>query len=241
MSLPKIDLPIYEVPLPSSGKTVRIRPFVVKEEKLLLIAAESKDENEIITVTKQVINNCLIDGDVDVEKLPFFDVDFLFIALRAKSIGEAVEMRFVCNNVIEEDVVCDHSFNANIDISTATFTKDETISANIALNDRIAVKMKYPSYGVLRAISDEDGTMERKIKIMMNSIDFITEGEEVHSSKDYSKDEMRSFIENLTEEQFQKLEKFVANFPSFAVNLDAECGKCKYVHRIEYTDFASFF
>lgn len=240
MSLPKLDLPIYEVTLPSSGKIVRVRPFVVKEEKLLLIAAESKDEDEIITVTKQVINNCLIDNDVDVDKLPFFDIDFLFIALRAKSIGEAVEMRFVCNNVVEEKV-CNHSFNASIDVSTASFIKDETISANIALTDNIAVKMRYPSYGVMRAISDEDGTMERKIKVIMNSIEYITEGEEVHSAKDYSKEEMRGFVENLTEEQFQKLEKFVLNFPSFAVIVDAPCSKCNYVHHIEYTDFASFF
>ena len=98
MTLPKIDVPTYDVTLPSSGKEIRIRPFLVKEEKLLLMAVESKDSENIIKTTKQVINNCIVSGDIDLDKIPFFDVDYLFIALRAKSIGEKIEVNYRCNN-----------------------------------------------------------------------------------------------------------------------------------------------
>lgn len=238
--LPTLSLPTYELKLPSNGKEITVRPFIVKEEKLLLMAAESDDDMEIVNTTKQVIRNCVLSEDVNIDNLPFFDIDYLFIALRAKSIGETIEMKFICNNVVE-DKQCKHQFFADIDISKATIHRDDSIEPNVYLNDTLYVKMKYPTYAVARMIKEEDGTLERKIKIMMNSIDMIVEGDNIHSSKDYSKDELREFIENLTEEQFQKMDRFISNFPTFSVDLDAECSKCKFQHHIEYRDFASFF
>ena len=107
--LPTLSLPVYELTIPSSGKTARFRPFIVKEEKILLMAAESSDDSEIVTATKEVLKNCCVDGDVDIDNLPFFDIDYLFIALRAKSLGESIEMKFVCNNTVE-DKVCKNVF-----------------------------------------------------------------------------------------------------------------------------------
>jgi len=240
MALPKVDLPTYELKIPSSGKEITVRPFLVKEEKLLLIAAESDDENEIINTTKQVINNCILTEGINVETLPFFDIDYLFIALRAKSIGESVDMKFTCNNVVEDNR-CGHIFNAEIDISKAEVKQDVEISKDIKLSNKTSIRMKYPSYTTIKMISEKDNNMERKIKVMMNCIEYILDGEAVHSSKDYTKEELREFIEGLTENQFNKLETFVENFPYFVVNLDATCGKCKFEHHIEYKDFASFF
>ena len=238
--LPTINLPTYELKIPSSGKEILVRPFIVKEEKLLLMAAESDDDMEIVNTTKQVIKNCVLSEDVNIDTLPFFDIDYLFIALRAKSIGETIEMKFICNNVVEEQA-CKHQFFADLDISKATIHQEQDVDSTIYLTEKLYVKMKYPTYAVVRMITDKDGTLERKIKIMMNSIEQIVDGDTIHSSKDYSKEELREFIENLTEEQFQKLDKFITNFPTFSVDLDAECGKCKFVHHIEYRDFASFF
>jgi hypothetical protein len=238
--LPKVDLPIYELTIPSSGRTVNVRPFLVKEEKLLFMAAESNDDEEIIRVTKQILRNCVLDEDVNIDTLPFFDIDFLFIGLRAKSIGETIEMKFVCNNEVE-DKPCKHTFFADIDISKAVIKKNENISSNIDLSETIKVRMKYPTYAVVRSMKEEDGTIERKIKLIMNSIDYIVDGEAVHSSKDYSKEELRDFIENLSEEQFRKLDGFLKDFPTMSVDFDVTCKKCGFDHHIEYKDFTSFF
>ena len=239
--LPKIDVPIYELKIPSSGKEIKVRPFLVKEEKLLLMAAESSDINEIIRTTKQIINNCLVEGDVDIEKLPFFDVDYLFIALRAKSISETIEVGFTCNHVLPETgQKCGHNFDAEIDISNASIVKPD-IPMIYELGGRVSVKMKYPSYSLMKVIDERGNPLERKINIIINCIDQIVKGDKVYSSKDYSKDDLREFVENLTEENYKKLEGFTMNFPYFAVLFDKTCGKCGHDHHIEYTDFESFF
>ena len=238
--LPKVELPTYELTIPSTERVVNVRPFLVKEEKLLFMAAESKDDDEIIKTTKQILRNCILDEDVNIDTLPFFDVDFLFIGLRAKSIGETIEMKFVCNNEVEEKP-CKHTFFADIDVSKAVVKNRAETIPTIWLSDKVKVKMRYPTYAAVRSLKEEDGTMERKIKLIMNSIDYILEDEEVHSAKDYSKDELRDFVENLSEEQFKKLEKFVFEFPTMSVDFDATCKKCGFDHRIEYKDFTSFF
>lgn len=241
MPLPRVDVPTYELKIPSNGKEITVRPFLVKEEKLLLIAAESDDEKEIVNTTKQVIKNCILTDGVDVDTLPFFDIDYLFIALRAKSIGETVEMRFTCNNVVEDGNKCGHMFYADIDIAKAEIDQIPGIEKDIRLSEKMSLRMKYPSYQVLKLIGENENTIERKIKVMMSSIDYVVDGESVHSSKDYTKEELKEFIEGLTEQQFKKLELFVDNFPSFVVKLDMKCGKCEFNHHIEYKDFTSFF
>ena len=237
--LPKIDVPIYELNLPSSGKTIRVRPFIVKEEKLLLQALESKDETQIVETTKQIVNNCILSEDVDVEKLPFFDVDYLFIALRAKSVGEAIDVSFRCNNRVE-DTKCNFVFQAAIDISNIS-VDNLGQEKKIQLTDKVLVKMKYPSYDVMKRLSDKDDTLSKKIKVIAASIDMIVEGDKVYSPKDYSKEEFEEYIGGFTEEQFKKVSAFVDNFPSFKVIADNKCPKCGFNHHIEYTDFTSFF
>lgn len=240
MDLPKIDLPVYELKLPSSNKPVRIRPFIVKEEKLLLMAVESNDQNSIIQTTKQIVNNCLIDNDVNIEKLPFFDVDYLFIALRAKSIGEKITVDFICN-MIHEDAKCGMRFPVDIDITNCEVKKRDDISNIIRLTDKISFKMKYPSYEVMKRFNDSDDAITKKVKIMAASIDQIVDGDKIMSSKDFTRDQLEEYIESFTEEQYKKLEIFVDNFPSFVIKAGNTCPRCNHKHNVEYTDFASFF
>jgi hypothetical protein len=240
MSLPKIDLPIYELKLPSNGKVVKIRPFLVKEEKLLLMAVESQDEKEIINVTQQVINNCLIESDVKIETLPFFDVDYLFIALRAKSVGEHIEVKFTCNN-IHEDKKCGYIFPAHIDISNCELVKDENIKSTINIGKGYMIMMKYPNYTTMKTILDDDAVLDKKIRIIAASIDSIINGDEVFTTKDKTKEELIEFVEGLTQQQFRLLEEFVNNFPSFIIRAKAKCSKCGFDHSLEYKEFASFF
>lgn len=241
MALPKIQTPTYELKLPSNGKEILVRPFLVKEEKLLLMAAESKDEEEIIRTTKQVINNCLISGEVDIEKLPFFDIDYLFIALRAKSIGENLDLKFNCQAMQPDGTVCGNAFDAKIDISNVELLKKDDVEKDINLSPSLRIKMKYPTYALMKSISMDDIPIERKIVVISNCIDQIIEKDKVYTQKDFTKKEVKSFVEGMTQEQFKKLEYFVDNFPTFVINSKAKCGKCGFEHGIQYDDFTSFF
>ena len=240
MTLPKIDVPTYDVTLPSSGKEIRIRPFLVKEEKLLLMAVESKDSENIIKTTKQVINNCIVSGDIDLDKIPFFDVDYLFIALRAKSIGEKIEVNYRCNNNVGGQP-CNGVFNVDVDISKCAIDKKENISDIIKLTSTLSIKMKYPSYSIMKTITSGDSVMEKKIRIIMSCVERIVNGEKVYTSKDFSKEELKAFIEGLTQEQYKKLEEFIENFPEFYIQANGVCNKCGFDHQVRYTDFTRFF
>lgn len=240
MSLPKIDVPTYDLTLPSTGETLKVRPFNVKEEKLLLIALESKDQNEIQNTVKQVVNNCIVAGKFDVNKAAFFEIDFIFIFLRAKSIGEKVAVKLTCNNVLETGDVCGNIFPAELDISNCELVDDNHVDNDIQLGDGKGVRMKYPGYSAMKRI-DGGLDIDRAINIIVNSIDYIYDKDGVYSSKDHTKEELQEFIEGLTESNFRRLEEFTNNFPSFAVRINATCNKCGFEHSVRYTDFADFF
>lgn len=240
--LPKIDVPVYTVTIPSSKKTIKVRPFNVKEEKLLLMAAESKSGEEIVNTVKQVINNCIISGSFDVDKAPFFDVDFLFIFLRAKSIGESVDINLTCRNILvnEDGRSCDHTFETKMDIANNEIIYNEDITDDIKLDKTSGVKMKYPNYSLIKQLDDTPDN-EKKTKIIMNSIEHIYDKKGVYSAKDYSSKELKDFIEGLTEENYKKLENYIDNFPSFLVKIEADCPKCGFHHVVRYADFLDFF
>lgn len=239
--IPEVSLPIYDIKIPSTGQIIKIRPFLVKEEKILLMALESKDENEIINTTRQVVQSCILSEGINIDKLPFFDVDYLFIALRAKSVGESIDIKFTCSNLIEPDKLCNNIFSAKIDIANVGITKNEDISTDIKLSATTIVKMKYPNYAVMKTILDDENNLTKKIRIIAGSIAQITDKDKVYTSKDFTKEEIIKYIENLTQEQFKKLEAFVDNFPTFFVAADAQCPKCGFNHHLEYTEFTSFF
>jgi hypothetical protein len=240
MTLPTIDVPIYELKIPSTGEPIKIRPFLVKEEKLLLMAVETKDENEIINTTKQIINNCIVEGEVNVDKLPFFDIDYLFIALRGKSIGESIDVSFTCRNRVD-GAECNTIFDAKIDIANVEIEKDESITHTIDLTGGITVIMKYPNYTAMRLLTSKESNLEKKVNIVVACIERISKDNKTYDSKDYTKVEMTNFVTSMTEENYKKLENFVNNFPSFHVNSEAKCPKCGFVHKIKYKDFTSFF
>jgi len=239
MSLPQVTTPIYDITIPSTGKATRIRPFLVKEEKLLLMATQSRDTKEIIGTVKQVINNCFVDGDINTNDLAFFDMDYLFIALRAKSIGETVELQFTCNSVTSEGQKCGHVFPVEVDISNAHIEKNENIQEKIWVTESIGVKFKYPKYGVMRALADIEDNFERKMQMIYACIDFIFDKDKVYS--DYTKEDFEKFFDSLTVAQVEKLEQWVDNLPTFAVNLEKTCDRCGFNHKIKYKDFTSFF
>lgn len=240
MALPKIDVPLYDMKIPSTGKVIKVRPFSVKEERLLFMAVESKKNQDIVEAVKQVINNCIVEGTFDVEKAPFFDVDYAFIFLRAKSIGEKVEINLTCNNVVE-DKKCGNVFLAEMDIANVEIVKFEGLEEKIDFGNGSGVKMKYPSYTVLKAFENNDTDVEKKIKLLANSIDHIWDKKGIYPAVDHSMQELKEFIESLTEVNYKKMEFFVDNFPTFVVRITKKCNKCGFEHDVRYTDFYDFF
>jgi T4 bacteriophage base plate protein len=236
----KIDLPTYEVTLPSTGKKVTIQPFTVKEEKILLMALESGDEKDIINATKQIIKNCVLTEGINIDLLPFFDIDYLFIALRAKSVGENIDVRFKCNHQTDSGETCGNIFSAKVDIANVK-VKNMDREKKIRINNIFTVVMKYPNYSIMKMINDNDTILNKKITMIVNSIEYIQDKDRVLTAKEMPKEDLIAFVEGLTQEQFKKLEEFIDNFPSFVIDTEAKCNKCGFVHRLEYDDFQSFF
>lgn len=238
--IPQLSVPVYDLPLPSTGKTIKARPFLVKEEKLLLMAAQSKDTTEIINMTKQVISNCLVEKKIRIDDLSFFDVDYLFIALRAKSVGETIEVNFKCNNRVDNDK-CDTIFPVTLDISQIALNKNDDIKDQIFLTDKTGVKLKYPKYGEMKKIIADESALDKRIRVIQASIDYIFDDKQTYPAKDMTKEELDEFTDNLTQAQLEKLGEWVDNFPEFSVVAKQKCPKCNFEHTIQYKDYTSFF
>lgn len=233
-------MPTYELTLPSTKEVLKVRPFNVKEEKLLLMALESKDFDEIIKTVKQVISNCLLKGDVNIDKLPFFDIDYIFVFLRGKSVGDTVEVNLTCNNVLEDGNKCGNVFETDLDISKCVVIWPEGVVDDIKLSEKQGVKMRYPNYATMKRMEGVN-PVDQKTSIIVNAIDYIYDAKGQYSWKDYSKEELKEFVEGLTEENYGKLEAFVDNFPTIMVNLEGTCNKCGFHHNVRYSDFYDFF
>jgi len=238
--IPKIDVPTYELKLPSNGKEVVFRPFLVKEEKMLLMAAQTKDPQEIIKITKQVLNNCIVSGDVNVNALPFFDIDYLFIALRAKSIGETIKVNFKCNEPLDGGDICSGRFAINLDILNVEIARPK-IGLDIEFNSDLIFTMKYPSYDTMKMLDNKSDALTIKIKVIMACIDKVFSKGQYYTNKDFTPEELNNFIEGLTQEQFKKLEEFIDNFPYFYITGQETCPSCGKVHNVRYKDFINFF
>lgn len=234
--LPMIDYPIVKLPIPSLKITVKARPFTVREEKLLLMAANGKDNNEIIETTKQVINNCILERDkFDVSKLPFFDIDYMFITLRSKSISEKIDMEYRCKNR-KDDRECGAVFPVTIDLSEVRLI-ETGLSDKIELSSKLGVKMRHPSYSEMKRVD----TLNDEIGLLLACIEYIYTDTTTYTWKDYSKEQFKEFLEKLTVDQYSKISLWVSKFPSFEINTSGVCPSCGFRHSISFRDFQSFF
>ena len=213
MALPKLDLPIYELVLPSTKKKVKYRPFLVKEEKVLLIALESNDEKNIREAVVQLLKNC-IQSRLKVENLSIFDLEYIFLNIRAVSVGEEVQMKITCSDDGETEV----GYNLNLTDVTVNFPEGH--SNKIMLTDTTGVIMKYPSFDrfVDANFAGKGVTQENVLNIIAESIDQIFQGEEVFDESTTSKKEFLQFVESLTNEQLIKLQEFFETAPRLEHN-----------------------
>ena len=238
MPLPKIATPTYELELPSTKQTIKYRPFLVKEEKLLVLALESEDTKQITTAIKAVLKGCILSKGVKVESLPTFDIEYLFLNIRGKSVGEEVEV-----NVIAPDDG-ETSIPVMVHLDDIEVIEDEEHSKQIKLNDDLMMEMKYPSLGeFIKTNFDitDDGTMEQSFQLIATCIDKIYSEDEVWSTADCTKKEVNDFLEQMNSSQFKEIEKFFETMPKLSHELDVINPKTGVKSTVVLEGLSSFF
>jgi hypothetical protein len=241
--LPKIDVPIYELKLISSDKTIRFRPFLVKEQKLLLMASQSEDPKESLNVVKQISKNCIIDN-IDIESLPVFDLEYIFLNLRARSVNEVVNLQFKCNNKVKdesgEEKNCSSLEKFDINLLEIQPTKESNHDKKIMLSDKLGIMMKYPTFEMIAGVKSQNEN-EILMELLINCIDYIFDDEKIYYSKDVMKEELVEFIDNLQQKDLEKIQQFFQTAPKIKKNLDFTCRKCGYKEDIVVEGLQNFF
>ena len=239
MNLPKNTTPVYTTTIPSNKKPFKFRPFLVKDEKALLIAQESDDINVMLDTVKDVIKSCSV-SDIDVESLASFDIEFLFLQLRSKSVGEIVELIFACDDDHGEDNAKARTTVAiDIDKAAVLFQKNHT--PKISLFGDVGMVMKYPTIETLKAIESSVNNIDAMFDIMSDCIDYIYQGDEIFPAKETEKSELIEFLNNLTAAQFDLVQEFFRTMPSLRVDVTYTCPVCEKVHNKYMEGLASFF
>ncbi len=240
--LPKIDVPIYEIALPLLQKKIKIRPFLVKEEKILLMAMEANDDNATLLAIKQIVNNCCIEK-IDVDSLPILDLEYIFLQLRARSIGEIIELQYRCNNDVtneEETKKCNSIVKLEFNALEIEPTVDENHNKKIQLTPNLGVVMKYPDFKIMTKMEGLSET-EMLSKMITGCIDYVYDNEQIYYAKDTKEEELIDFIDSLTREQFAKVQDFFDTIPKIKKTLNFKCGKCGYQEDVVLEGIQGFF
>ena len=240
MALPLSVSPIFSMTIPSTDKVVKYRPFVIRDEKALLIAQQSEDPNVMIDTLKDVIKSCLKDN-VDIDTLATFDLEYMFTQIRAKSVGETIDLIFPCDN--------DHGADnekaktkITFDLTEIKVDKPAGHNKKIELFGDVGVVMQYPTINVIRRIQESQGTNLNEIfGVVVDCVDYIYEGDEIYYSKEQKREELLQFLENLTSDQFSKIQQFFDTMPRIKQDVNYTCSICKKQHHKVLEGLASFF
>ena len=238
--LPRIDTPVYEVILPVSRKPVKFRPFLIKEQKNLLMAMEANDKDTIERNVKQILTNCTLTDSIDIDELPVVDVEYYFLQLRAKSVGEVVENKYICNNVVDGEP-CNNKMDVNIDLNDIEVEINEDINEYIELTPTIGIKLSYPKFATMEKIKNDSTSVDMAFDIVVDSIEYIFDGEQYYYASESDPKELMEFIESMNTEQFNKIEEFFKNLPRLKKDLEFTCNKCGFEHHIEVEGLENFF
>ena len=236
MPLPKIVTPSYELKLPSNGKKISYRPFLVKEEKILILAIESDSLKEISRSIKDILKNCILTKGIKVDELPTFDIEYLFLNIRSRSIGESIELVVTCPDDGETKV------NKTIYIDEIQVKTDDDHNIDIKIDDTYTMRMKYPS---LDEFIDEnfnfDGQSDNSFEIIASCIDMVFSEDEAWEASDCTKKELTQFVEQLNSAQFKKIEQFFETMPQLSHDIEVENPKTKVKSTVKLEGLASFF
>lgn len=236
MALPKIDVPTYSLTLPSSGKQIRFRPFLVKEEKILLMAGESDDPADMVEALKQVINNCAV-ADIDIEKMPTIDIEYFFVQLRSKSVGDKV--RILASH---KDSECKYQMPVNINLEHVEVVKDENHTNKIDLGNDIGLTLKYPDFAMVQELEKISGNdIDKFFELVTDSIENIWDAENVYEASEHSEEELKEFLETLNNSAFEKIQQFYTGLPALVYKTRYKCKECGEYEDLELRGLANFF
>ena len=238
MPLPKISTPTYELELPSTQKKVRYRPFLVKEEKVLLIALETEDTKEITNAIRAVIKSCVLTRGIKVETLPTFDIEYLFLNIRGKSVGETIEVNLIC----PDDGVTE--VKKNIPIDDIQIQRTDGHTNQIKLDDNIMMELKYPSLDqFIKNNFDftEGNQMDQSFELIGTCIDKIYTEEEVWTASDCTKKELTEFLESMNSSQFKEIENFFETMPKLTHTIKVKNPNTEKENDVVLEGLASFF
>ena len=233
MTLPVINTPTYELTVPSTKDTLVYRPFLVKEEKILLMAMEEENETQLNRALKQVVNNCTFQK-VKVDKLPLFDLEYIFLRIRAKSVGEVAKLSILCEDDGETYVPVE------IDLESIEVDFQEDHNTKIEITDDIGLIMSYPTFEYLD-FNVEGSDINKLFDIIASSIHQIYEGEIIHEKVDFNKKELKTFLESLTSEQFKKVQHFFETMPRLRHTLEVKNPKTKVTNTVVLEGLNAFF
>ena len=238
MPLPKIATPTYELELPSTEQTVKYRPFLVKEEKLLVLALETEDTKQITTAIKTVLKSCVLTKGIKVEQLPTFDIEYLFLNIRGKSVGEELEVKVICPDDEKTEVPI------TIDLDEVKVQKSEGHNNQLKLDDTLMMEMRYPSLDqFIKNNFDfkDENQMEQSFDLIGSCIDKIYNEDEVWATADCTKKEVKEFLESMNSSPFKDIEKFLETMPKLTHSIKVKNPKTKVESEVVLEGLASFF
>ena len=238
MPLPKISTPTYELDLPSTGQTIQYRPFLVREEKLLVLALESENMKEISSAIKTVIKNCILSKGVKIESLPTFDIEYLFLNIRGKSVGEEIEVNVICPD--DEDI----TVPVTISVDEIQVVKNKKHTNKIQVDDSIMMEMKYPSLDqFIKNNFDFSGSnlIDQSFDLVASCIDKVYQGDEVWSCADVTQKELMEFLDQFNTRQFQQIETFFETMPKLSHTVKIKNPKSGIESEVVLEGLANFF
>jgi len=232
MALPKINTVLYDLELPSSGKQVEYRPFLVKEEKILLMALEGEDEKEMSKAIKQIITQCVLTEGFNVNKLAMVDLEYLFLNIRGKAVGDISTITF--------EHECGETINLDIDLSKVKVVKNKNYSDLVKLTDDITIRLTPPSIDNVIGAGDKN-QIDMVLEIIRDSIVEIIQGEDVFSAQDHTREELEEFLNSLNSGQFKKVQDYYESLPKMKQDIEYTCKKCGKTEKETLEGLASFF
>jgi len=253
MPLPKIATPTYELTLPSTGKKIKFRPFLVHEHKLFLLTLEGlsdkeedkqKNQKNIVDVIKQIAKNCILDPNIDIDSLALFDVEYIFLQLRAKSINDKLDLFFKGRSKEDTECVeCQKQKHIQVDLNSIQILKSDKHNKKIQLTDKVGVIMKYPTYSLyskMQTLTNSDA-VNTGFEYITNCIESIYDETNMYDVSEYSQKDLYQFIEQLTSSQYEKIEQFFDSMPKLYHKIEMKCKSCGFIQTYEMDSINDFF
>jgi len=234
MALPVLSVPYYEATLPCTNQKVRYRPFLVKEEKVLLVAAEDGSNSTVSKALIDVVNSCV--KDLDASELPVSDLEYLFLQIRIKAVGEVVEANLPCQH-------CKETTKISLDLTKVKVNKEESVDHNVMLTDEVGVKLRYPNMNIVSANASDDGEIDssQSFDVVADCVECIFDKDKVYSSEDHNREEVLEFLDSLSQQQFQKITDFFSTIPTMTYDIKYKCPHCTKQNKSTLEGIQDFF